>query len=325
MFIEGLPSVVVGARQHNRQAAHPRTLPAKARRGGAASTTIFAVASAIFEKRAGRGFGRAFIVAFVLLVAAPVPLARADLVGQFDAAVRNIRPWGGYTVVASTRVYETSGAPAPQLASAVVHFPRGAAVRRSFLTSRFFCDPAKLERDPNPALCANARFASGSLLIDARPAIADPIPADVSLFLAPGAENGATATVVALVKSNQRSPAYNYEVLRGFLIGERGGDRRFGYRLELPTLLRPLLPYVTLSLAEMKLKITGLTLERRTSPKRLFWLKTPDCPRRKKITFGADYAFQGAKPIFRRRKVSCARFLDLPTAHRKGRIPGAPG
>jgi hypothetical protein len=278
--------------------------------------------SAIAQRRAGRGFGRALVAGFLLL-AAIAPPARADLVGQFDAAVRNVRPWGGYTVVASTRVYETSGAPAPQLASAVVHFPRGAAVRRSFLTRRFFCDPAKLQRDPDPALCANARFAAGSLLIDARPAIADPIPADVSLFLAPG-DGRATAAVVALVKSNQRSPAYNYEVLRGFLVAERGGDRRFGYRLELPTLLRPLLPYVTLSLAELKLRITGLTLERRKHPRRLFWLRTPDCPRGRKITFGADYAFQGAKPISRKRKVSCARFLDLPTAHRKGRIPGAP-
>jgi hypothetical protein len=260
---------------------------------------------------------------FLVGAALPLPSARADLVGEFDAAVRSIRPWGGYTVVASTRVYETSGAPAPQLASAVVHFPRGAAVRRSFLRRKFFCDPGKLQRDPNPALCANAQFAVGSLLIDARPAIADPIPADVSLFLAPG-DNRAASTVVALVKSNQRSPAYNYEVLQGFLVAEHGGDRRFGYRLELPTLLRPLLPYVTLSLAELKLRITGLTLRRRKRPKRIFWLRTPDCPRGRKITFGADYAFQGAKPISRKRKVSCARFLDLPTAHRKGRIPGAP-
>jgi hypothetical protein len=266
----------------------------------------------------------AVLAVLAVLAAFPVPFARADLVGQFDAAIRNIRTWGGYTVVASTRVYETSGKPAPQLASAVVHFPRGAALRRSFLTQSFFCDPATLQKDPDSALCGNAQFASGSLLLDARPAIADPISADVSLFLAKPAGNGAAATVVALVKSNQRSPAYNYDVLEGYLFRE-GPNRRFGYRLELPTLLRPLLPYVTLSLAEMKLRITGLTLERRKRPRKLFWLRTPDCPRGHKVTFGADYAFKGAKPISRRRSVSCARFLDLPTAHRKGSIPGAPG
>ena len=264
------------------------------------------------------------VAALAVAAMFPVPSARADLVGQFDAAIRNIRTWGGYTVVASTRVYETSGGPAPQLASAVVHFPRGASLRHNFLTKRFFCDPATLQKDPDPALCKNAQFASGTLLLDARPAFTDPIPADVNLFLAKAGGNGASATVVALVKSNQKSPAYNYDVLEGFLYKEPT-NRRFGYRLELPTLLRPLLPYVTLSLAEMKLKITGLTLERRKRPRKLFWLKTPDCPRGRKVTFGADYAFKGAKPISRRRSVSCARFLDLPTAHRKGSIPGAPG
>ena len=93
------------------------------------------------------------MAALAVATVLPVPAARADLVGQFDAAIRNIRSWGGYTVVASTRVYETSGAPAPQLASAVVHFPRGASVRRSFLTRRFFCDPATLQKNPDPALC----------------------------------------------------------------------------------------------------------------------------------------------------------------------------
>lgn len=265
------------------------------------------------------------MAALIVVAALPISSAHADLVGQFDAAIRNIRTWGGYTVVASTRVYETSGAPAPQLASAVVHFPRGASLRHSFLTKRFFCDPAKLQKVPDAALCANARFASGSLLLDARPAIADPIPADIDLFLAKGAANGSAATVVALVKSNQRSPAYNYDVLEGFLFKESRRDRHFGYRLELPTLLRPVLPYVTLSLAEMKLRITGLTIERRKRPRKLFWLKTPDCPKGHKVTFGADYAFKGAKAISRQRKVSCARFLDLPTAHRKGSIPGAAG
>jgi hypothetical protein len=267
-------------------------------------------------------------------------VAQADLVGQFDAAIRNIKPWGAYTVVASTSVYETSGGPAPRLASAVVHFPRGASLRGAFLRNRFFCDPAKLQKNPDPTICRNAQFASGSLLLDARPAILDPIPADISLFLGQGGERGASATIVALVKSNQKSPAYNYEVLEGFLVKDTG-DRRFGYRLELPTLLHPLLPQVTLSLAELKLRITGLALSRRVRVcvargrggrclrrrarhRKLFWLKTPECPRGRKVTFGADYAFQGAKTISRRRKVGCARFLDLPTAHRKGHIPGAP-
>jgi len=36
----------------------------------------------------------------------------------------------------------------------------------------------------------------------------------------------------------------------------------FGYRLELPTTLQPLLPQVTLSLIEMKLRISGIAQRR---------------------------------------------------------------
>jgi hypothetical protein len=167
------------------------------------------------------------------------------------------------------------------------------------------------------------------------------VPADIFLFLTSGRERGATAGVVVLVKSNQRSHVYNYEVLRGYLFNEPG-DRRFGYRLELPTTLKPLLPEVTLSLIEMQLRVGGLQrersvrrcvrrtraggrcLERRTRAKKVFWIKAPHCPPTRRISFGADYAFQGARPLRKRRKVSCRRFLRRPSVHRRGRIPGSP-
>jgi hypothetical protein len=275
---------------------------------------------------------------------ATAPLAQAELIGQFDAGLRDIKLYGAYTVVASGRVYETSGQPPPQLASAVIHFPRGAALRRQFLVPRFFCDGTKLERDPNPALCERAHFASGTMLIDARPAIEDTFGVDVDLFLAKGTENGATAAVVVLVKSNDKTPVYDYEVLRGYLFKHSTAGRRFGYRLELPTTLTPFFPEVRLRLAEFHLRMRGLTLTKRvrrcvkrtrgsegrclkrgTRSKSLFWIKTPNCPRSKKVSFGADYAFEGASPISKRRRVSCRRFLDRPTLHRGGRIPGAPG
>jgi hypothetical protein len=226
--------------------------------------------------------------------------------------------------------------------SAVIHFPRGAALRRRFLVPRFFCDGSKLEKDPDPALCRTAHFASGTMLLDARPTIADPFSVDVDLFLARGTERGATAAVVVLVKSNQKTPVYDYQVLRGYLFKESGARGRFGYRLELPTSLRPLLPEVRLSLAEFKLRMPGLTLtrharscversggsdgrctKRRTTSKRVFWISTPTCSRARRVSFGADYAFEGASPIARSRRVSCRRFLHQRTLHRRGRIPGS--
>ena len=283
------------------------------------------------------------LIATVALTVLPAAAAQAALVGEFDAAIRNVRPWGAYTVVASARVYDTTGAPAPRLARATVHFPYGASLRSRFLTSRYFCDAAKLAVDPDPAICREAEFASGSLLLDARPAIEEPVPASIWLFLAPGGARGSDgrpskAGIVILVRANERSPAWNFDVLHGFLVREPRTASSFGYRLELPTTLQPLLPQVTLSLIEMKLRIPGLVqtrrvrvcvrrahgrcAARRTRTKRTFWLKVPACPRRRKISFGADYAFLGGNTITKQRKVRCSRFLDLPSAHRKGEIPG---
>ena len=248
-----------------------------------------------------------------------------------------MRPWGGYTVAAAARVYDTTGAPAPRLASATVHFPAGASLRDSFLSRRYFCDGSKLVKNPDPALCRNAEFASGSLMLDARPAVEEPVPASIWLFLAPGGERGSKAGIVILVRANRRSPAWNYDVLRGYLVREPRSARRFGYRLELPTTLQPLLPQVTLSLIELRLKIRGLVrtrhlrvcvrqargrcVKRRARTRRTFWLRVPKCPRRRRVSFGADYSFLGGSLISKRRNVSCSRFLDLPSAHRKGEIP----
>jgi hypothetical protein len=275
--------------------------------------------------------------ALVFLTVLPVPAARAELVGEFDAAIRNVRPWGAYTVVAAARVYDTTGAPAARLASAIVHFPRGASLRRRFLTNRYFCDGARLQVNPDPTLCRNAQFASGSVLLDARPGIQEPVAASIWLFLAPGGLRGSTAGIVILVRANERSPAWNYDVLHGYLIPEARSASGFGYRLELPTTLQPLLPQVTLSLIEMKLRIPGIEqtqvirvcvrrvqgrcTARHRKARRTFWLKVPACPRGRKVAFGADYAFLGGRTITKRRKVSCSRFLDLPSTHNKGTVP----
>ena len=280
---------------------------------------------------------RRLLVVTILVVLLPAQAASAALVGEFDAAIRNVRPWGGYTVVASARVYDTTGVPAPRLASATVHFPAGASLRSRFLKRRYFCDGAKLLANPDPALCRGAEFASGSVLLDARPAIQDPVPASIWLFLAPGGERKSRAGIVILVRSNERSPAWNFDVLNGYLVREPHSAARFGYRLELPTTLQPLLPQVTLSLIEMQLRIRGLEQRRRVHvcvrrargrcaarrrrTKRTFWLRLPNCPRGRKVSFGADYAFLGGKTITKRRRVSCSRFRDLPSAHKKGAIP----
>jgi hypothetical protein len=124
----------------------------------------------------------------------------------------------------------------------VVHFPRGASLRSSFLTKRFFCDAATLQRDPNPDLCANARFASGSVLLDARPAIAGPDSGRQSIVSREGAARTAQRPPWSPWSSRTSSrPPTTTTVLEGLPLQGGSAARRYGYRLDLPTLLRPLL------------------------------------------------------------------------------------
>ena len=256
----------------------------------------------------------------LLLLAAP---AQAKLVGEFNARLKDVkRSYGAYTVVADARVYETSGEPPPPLAKATIYFPRGAALRRSFLRKRFYCDVDRLLRyPPDPDRCRDSHFASGQIVLDARPHIPDPFSADVHLFLAAG-RGDALATVVVLVIPNDMTPAYTYQVLEGGLFNRSGIAGRFGYRLELPTSVQPLIPGLTLHLAELHLKIRGLRLDRR-SRRPLFWTKVPTCPRSRNVSFGADYAFEGSKLISKRRRIACRRFGRRPSVHREGKVPGA--
>ena len=263
------------------------------------------------------------VLACAALAALPAA-ARAELVGEFNARVKDVeRATGAYTVVADARVYDTTGAPPPVLTRASVLFPRGAGLRAAFLRKRFWCDTARLVRyPPDPARCRGSHFAAGRLVLDARPHIPDPFSADVHLVLGPG-RPGDVASVVVLVIPNEFTPAYMYQVLEGRLAAApRAARGRFGYSLELPTRVEPLIPGLQLHLAEIHLEISGLLMER-AGRRPLFWTKLPRCPRSRKVAFGADYSFEGAAAISRRRSVDCRRFARRPSVHREGRIPGA--
>jgi hypothetical protein len=125
--------------------------------------------------------------------------------------------------------------------------------------------------------------------------------------------------VIGLVVPNEQTPVYAFQVLRGRLVRVAGG--RFGYRLELPARIEPLLPTVTLTLAEIRLDIRGLQAGTRRG--KVFWTTAPQCPPGRRVWFGARYRFAAAvAPISRRRGISCSRLLRNPSTHGRAPIPG---
>jgi hypothetical protein len=295
----------------------------------------------VLGSRVGNAGGKSALAALglLLLLLSFAHSARAELVGEFNARLKNVRTWGAYTAVLDTRIYETDGSPPPTLARAQVLFPKGASIRPRFLRNHFFCDPTRLALTRDTTFCERAHFGSGELLLDGRPAILDPVHVAVELYLGRTTDPKAVATIVALITSNERSHAYDFQVHLGPLYKERG---RFGHRLDLPVTVTPVLPSVVLKLAEMSLTVRGLKqvsherrcvrralgsrgrcLARRTVARKVFWTRVPACRRARKVAFGADYAFEGRETIRKRRKISCKRFLRRPSAKRRGTIPGS--
>ena len=254
----------------------------------------------------------------LFLLAAP---AQAELVGEFNARLKDVkRSYGAYTVVMDARVYDTTGAPTPP------------ACRRQRCTSRAGrgCGTGS-SRSGSSAI--PRRSSCGPTRCSAVPATSPPVEScstrdrtswsrsrPTCTCSSVSGREGALASVVALVIPNELTPAYAYQVLEGRLYNSSAAGPRFGYRLELPTEVKPLIPGLVLRLAEIHLTIDGLEIRRRGRDP-LFWTKVPKCPSSRKVSFGADYAFEGGQSISRRRRVSCRRFIRRPTRAARGRDP----
>ena len=125
--------------------------------------------------------------ACALLCACPRRLPAPSWWASSTRALTDVkRSYGAYTVVADARAYETSGAPPPVLTQATCTFRAARGLRSAFLRDEFYCDRVRLERyPPDPARCRSSHFASGTIVLDARPHIDTPFSADIHLFLAP--------------------------------------------------------------------------------------------------------------------------------------------
>lgn len=270
-------------------------------------------ASPRWATRAAKLLSLACLLLAVLCAPPAAPIARGAVVGEFNVRVKDIRlSYSAYTVAFDSRIYDTTGAPPPPLRDAQIRFPRGAGLRSQFLMGRFVCNTALLEQTTDPAVCGSAEFGSGRIVLDPRPGLKDSIPTDIFLFLAKPRAPGAIASVAILVVSNQLTPVYDSQVLYGSLLPD---SAPYGYRLVLPTAIKPRLPDLTLNLAELNLALPGLTMKlptrsRSSGGNKLFWTTLPRCNRRtRRVSFEADYQFENGAPIVRQQAVRCSTLL----------------
>ncbi|MEX0993597.1 MAG: hypothetical protein WDZ37_06340 [Solirubrobacterales bacterium] len=252
------------------------------------------------------------LAAIALTVLAMAPTAPAQTVGEFGVALKDFKPsYGGYTAVLDARVYDSAGAAPSQLATAQIRLPRGAKIREHYVYGKFICNTVVLEVYMNPNTCRDSQFATGTMVLDARPGLAEPISTNIYLFL--GAVNidevgqGAIARVAVFVAGTS---AFRSQVLYGTLFRDSGP---YSYRLVLPAVVTPLTAGLRLSLAELHLTVTGLKVTKpatgRHSARKVFWTSLPRCDKNGEISFGVDFRFSGAATIPAQRAVKCSKFL----------------
>lgn len=181
-------------------------------------------------------------------------IAHAVPVQQFAFQLTSPRP-DDLAVRLLLRRFDTSGGVPPTPTELSLRLPRGVALNRAFLTSRYLCDGRALrdaldahpsgtpfnarvahldafarelarshaKRDraalANVRACERGRLGGGTGVIDARDAIAvltDPIPFGISIFLSRPTMPGAVAAIAVVGAADERAPIVRrYPVVAG--------------------------------------------------------------------------------------------------------------
>jgi hypothetical protein len=271
------------------------------------------------------------VVALGVLVLWAVPShAIAAPVQEFNFRLENFKGYGAYTAVFSSRTYDTTGAVPPPLVDNFLHLPAGIKIRRQILRrKRFRCDVRKLRITRSPRSCRSSRLGKGRVLIDARPFLAEPIPARIYIHLGKRTTRGAVASLVILGIPDPHAAVVRQNpvvrdtrvVVQSNFFRDRLSDPRFDYKLVLPT--GPI-GGINISVAEVKATIKGLTLRKRSGrclrhhhgrcvkrsvrTRKVFWATRPKCGPTRRVAFQAVYDYSSLPTITRTIELSCSHY-----------------
>jgi hypothetical protein len=274
---------------------------------------------------------RIYAAAIVLGALVGAAAAQAAPVQEFSFQVKDVRPDGRFTVAFTSRTYDTTGGVPPLPNEFHLRLPRGAKLRREFLSRRVLCDVKQLDRTRDPKACRRSQVGTGRVTVDARPFIADPIPADIWLFLAKGRGKDAVASLAVLGKQDQDAPVVrDIPVVRDFrapivfidFIDDPTPDGKYGYKLVFAN--DPTGGGASFSIAETRVVTTGFTLTKRTRRcarrrggacvkrvvrrRRIFWFTAPACPPSGRVSFEAFFGYASLPDIRKVTELPCPRF-----------------
>jgi hypothetical protein len=235
----------------------------------------------------------------VLCSLAGVAVAQGEVVQQFSYQIKDVKAWGAYTVVFSSRSYDPDPTVIPaELNEYYQRLPKGAVVPKLFRNKRFYCEAKKLvdkvrlekgsgrftpylekllkgrKKPPRNSknlvdVCRYARIGTGRVLVDARPFEDRRIPADLQMFWTKPAP-GAVAAFAIVGIPDERAPVVaenptireTVPTLVANFYRQPTPDGLYEYKLVLPA--GPV-NGIRVSVEEVNVTVTGLTYVKKTT------------------------------------------------------------
>jgi hypothetical protein len=182
---------------------------------------------------------RTLFAAALLAVLIPVGLAQADAVQEFSYQIKDVKKDGRFTVVFSSRTYDSNGGIPPVIRENYQRIPLGSVIPKEFLSKKYYCDASKLLKDlqsapennipfakrvdklgatikrvksrldakalKNANVCTGARIGEGTAQIDARPLFDELIPSVFYMFFGKGTQPGAVASIQIIGMPDENS------------------------------------------------------------------------------------------------------------------------
>jgi hypothetical protein len=186
---------------------------------------------------------RILLAAAALAVLVPISLAQAEPVQEFSFQLTNVKPDGRYTVVFTSRTYDTTGGIPPILRENFLRLPTGAKIAGTFRKKKYYCDGKvlldALQQNPRPGVkfykrvenldpliktlkasnlasdrkvlrnvqtCKRVQIGRGTVQVDARPFIDELIPAKIYLYFGKGSQPGAVASFWIIGVPDENAP-----------------------------------------------------------------------------------------------------------------------
>jgi hypothetical protein len=168
----------------------------------------------------------------VFAVLVPIAAVQASPVQEFSFQLKDVKPDGRFTVVFTSRSYDTTGGQPPDLTENFIRLPKAGVMAPQVRKKKYYCDAAQLIKDlqihpvPNKTFasrvdnlkpfikqlkkgklagdkkaranaekCNASRLGQGTVQVDARPLINDLIPAVFFMFFGKGTVPGSLGTL----------------------------------------------------------------------------------------------------------------------------------